>query len=81
MHSFAMFIKSWKHLDAVWKPSTKNFLKSVFNIIIWAFSTKLRFYWIWMEDEVRIKLMLLNLSILLRLHRFRDVKLCALFSP
>lgn len=75
MHIFVMFMKSWKHLDTLWKPSTKNFLESLFYVIIQAYSTELCTYWIWMEDEVRIKLILLNLSVLLRLHHFRDVKL------
>lgn len=60
--SSVIFMKSWKHLDTVWKSSTKNFLESCFNVIMQAYSTKLCVYWIWMEDEAEIKLILWNNS-------------------
>lgn len=53
VHSFVVFTKSWEHLDTGWKPSTKSFLKSLFNVILQARFTKLGIYWIWMEDKVK----------------------------
>lgn len=68
-------MKSWKHLDPVWKP-----LKSFFFFSLISDFTNQCIYWIWMEDEVRIKLMLLNLSVMLRSSGFRDVQLWMLMS-
>lgn len=39
----------------------QKLLKSLFNIIIQAYSTDLCICWIWVEDEARIKLILWNI--------------------
>lgn len=49
-------------------------LSLVFFSLISGFTNQ-HIYWIWMEDEVKIKFVLLNLRVVLRSNRFRVVQL------